>query len=52
MFNLPDSQVRLDGQEHVAGVVSIALKDTLGGIHPISSLSPEIEFRLNKIVPQ
>jgi hypothetical protein len=52
MFNLPDSQVYFDGQEHVAGLVSIALKDTLGGIHPISSLSPEIEFRLNKIMPQ
>jgi hypothetical protein len=47
MFNIPDSQVHLDGKNHISGAVSINFKDTLGGIHPIGS--PEITLRLNKI---
>lgn len=47
LFNLPDSQIHLDGKNQLKGSVSITLKDTLGGVHPISI--PEIELRLNKI---
>jgi hypothetical protein len=47
MFNIPGSQVHLGSMEHIAGSVSITLKDTLGGSHLIDI--PQIEFRLNKI---
>lgn len=47
MFNIPDSQVHLDGNKPIVGAVSITLKDTLGGNHRISN--PEITFRLNKV---
>jgi hypothetical protein len=49
VFNLPDSQVHLDGNERISGTATITIKDTLGGIHPFNPETATMQFRLNRI---
>ena len=47
MFNLDASLDQLQGKQNVYGSVTIRLKDTLGGVHPLSA--DGLHFLLGRI---